>query len=222
LGPFRPSPSVLVALLRSMARPGEHSFERLMGRVMHDPDRVRADTGDRWKAFTQYAASRAVLPSVKQAMRQLPKSGTRPIPDQDLRRIKAPTTLLWGRHDQLVPVRIGEAASNRHGWPLQSSTTSATCPMSSGQAPSPTHSQKRRSDPTAIRKEFTPRSPRRRIHHLPSRPPRSEPDKQRGHWLDQLEQQGRLTVMGSVLAGEQRPVAEQRVPTRPAVVLVLP
>ncbi len=118
LGPFRPAPGLLVALLRSMARPGEHSFERFMGRVMHDLDRVRADTGDRWQAFTHYAASRAVVPSVKQAMRQLPKSGTRPIPDQDLRRIKVPTTLLWGRHDQLVPLPIGEAASNRHGWPL--------------------------------------------------------------------------------------------------------
>lgn len=118
LGPFRPSPGLLVALVRSMARPSERNFERFMGRVMHDLDRVRVDTGEQWKAFTQYAASRAVLPSVKQAMRQLPKSASRPIPHEDLRKITVPTTLLWGRHDQLVPLRVGEAASNRHGWPL--------------------------------------------------------------------------------------------------------
>jgi pimeloyl-ACP methyl ester carboxylesterase len=30
----------------------------------------------------------------------------------------APTTLIWGRHDLATPVRIAEAASLRHGWPL--------------------------------------------------------------------------------------------------------
>lgn len=89
-----------------------------MRRVMHDLDRVRVDTGERWKDFTRYAASRAVLPGVKQAMRQLPKSARRPIPDEDLRRITVPTALVWGRHDRLVPLRIGEVASNQHGWPL--------------------------------------------------------------------------------------------------------
>jgi pimeloyl-ACP methyl ester carboxylesterase len=43
-------------------------------------------------------------------------SGT--IPDTELRRIDVPTTLLWGRHDRMVPLRVAEQAATRHGWPL--------------------------------------------------------------------------------------------------------
>ena len=44
--------------------------------------------------------------------------GLRPIPAADLARITAPTSLIWGRHDLQTPLRVAEAASARHGWPL--------------------------------------------------------------------------------------------------------
>ena len=40
------------------------------------------------------------------------------IPAEVLGRIAAPTTLIWGRNDLATPVRIAQAASVRHGWPL--------------------------------------------------------------------------------------------------------
>ncbi|MBW3548674.1 MAG: alpha/beta fold hydrolase [Actinobacteria bacterium] len=118
LGPFRPPPGLLFALLGSTARPSPRSFERLMGHVVHDLDVVRRDEGDRWEALADYAVSRAAVPSVKQAMRQLPRSGTRRIPEAALHDLAVPTALVWGRHDRLVPLAIAEAAQARLGWPL--------------------------------------------------------------------------------------------------------
>ncbi len=51
-------------------------------------------------------------------MRHLIATETKPIADTELARIDVPTTLLWGRHDRMVPLAIAEAAASRHGWPL--------------------------------------------------------------------------------------------------------
>lgn len=51
-------------------------------------------------------------------MRQLIATATKRIPDTDLARIGLPTMLLWGRHDRMVPLAVGESAAKRHGWPL--------------------------------------------------------------------------------------------------------
>lgn len=118
LGPFRPPPGLLFALLGSTARPSPRSFERLMDHVLHDLVAVRRDAGDRWEALAAYAVSRAVVPSAKQAMRQLPRSGTKRIPEAALHDLAVPTALVWGRHDRLVPLAIAEAAHARRGWPL--------------------------------------------------------------------------------------------------------
>jgi pimeloyl-ACP methyl ester carboxylesterase len=34
------------------------------------------------------------------------------------RQIAVPTTLISGRHDRATPLRVGEEASGRYGWPL--------------------------------------------------------------------------------------------------------
>jgi pimeloyl-ACP methyl ester carboxylesterase len=46
------------------------------------------------------------------------KAGLPRIPPGDLGRITVPTTLIWGRHDRALRLRIAERASERHGWPL--------------------------------------------------------------------------------------------------------
>ena len=51
-------------------------------------------------------------------MRRLIRTGTKRVPDAELRRIEVPTTLVWGRHDRMVPLRLGEHASATLGWPL--------------------------------------------------------------------------------------------------------
>jgi 2-hydroxymuconate-semialdehyde hydrolase len=119
LAPFRPSPRLLVTLLRSVLRPSIGSFEGLMGRVMHDLDRVRQQEDERWEALASYTISRATRPSAKRAMRQVARSGTRTIPRDQLRGIAVPTALLWGSHDRLLPLPIAQAASATLGWSLQ-------------------------------------------------------------------------------------------------------
>jgi pimeloyl-ACP methyl ester carboxylesterase len=56
---------------------------------------------------------------VKQTMRRLLATQTKHIADAELSRIECPTTLLWGRQDRMVPVRVGVAAAERHSWPLR-------------------------------------------------------------------------------------------------------
>lgn len=51
-------------------------------------------------------------------MNQLISTQTKQIPDVELDRIDIPTALLWGRHDRMVPLHIGETAAARHGWQL--------------------------------------------------------------------------------------------------------
>jgi pimeloyl-ACP methyl ester carboxylesterase len=41
------------------------------------------------------------------------------IPPEQLARITVPTTLIWGRHDRVMPLRTAQEASARHGWPLR-------------------------------------------------------------------------------------------------------
>jgi pimeloyl-ACP methyl ester carboxylesterase len=61
----------------------------------------------------------ARTPSVRAANRRLLRElGTRAIPPEELARIAVPTTLIWGRHDRVMRLRIAEAASARYGWPL--------------------------------------------------------------------------------------------------------
>jgi FAD/FMN-containing dehydrogenase len=40
------------------------------------------------------------------------------LPETVLRDIAVPTSLIWGRHDPIVPLAVGSAASERYGWPL--------------------------------------------------------------------------------------------------------
>jgi pimeloyl-ACP methyl ester carboxylesterase len=75
--------------------------------------------GANWEAFAAYNLDRARTPKAKTALRTLMgQLGVPPIPPTDLARICVPTTLIWGRHNLGIRLRIGEAASARYGWPL--------------------------------------------------------------------------------------------------------
>jgi pimeloyl-ACP methyl ester carboxylesterase len=116
---FRPAPGVALALVRFIARPSERTQAGFLRQVAVDPDRVRALTGERWEAFQAYHLNRARTRSVRAANRRLLRElGTKPIPPQELAGITVPTSLIWGRHDRVMRLRIAEAASARYGWPL--------------------------------------------------------------------------------------------------------
>jgi pimeloyl-ACP methyl ester carboxylesterase len=120
LGKFRPSPRFAAALVRFMIRPSERSSERLWERCTVDLAGVQRQMGERWDTFEAYYVDRAREKSGKSALRSLMGSvGTPVIPADELARIVVPTTLIWGRENTGVRLAVGEAASARHGWPLQ-------------------------------------------------------------------------------------------------------
>src|SRR5215207_2564198 len=120
LGRFRPAPGVMLALARFLARPSERTQAGFFRQVTVDPGKVRAMMGERWEASQAYNLDRARTPSVRAANRRMLRElGTKAIPPGELARIAVPTTLIWGRQDRVMRLRIAEAASARYGWPLQ-------------------------------------------------------------------------------------------------------
>ncbi len=118
-GRVRPAPGALLALIRHSARPSERSALRLFRHVTVDLERMRQRMGERWEPFLAYGLDRARTPSVQKANRRLLRElGFPAIPPEDLARISVPTTLIWGRHDRVMPLRTAQEASARYGWPL--------------------------------------------------------------------------------------------------------
>jgi 2-hydroxymuconate-semialdehyde hydrolase len=118
IGPYRMPLGLRVVAIRFALRPSESNAERFDRWAFSDFDRARQMDPEWFQAFNDYTRSRAVVPHVKRTMRQLVRSGTKQVPDAELRRIDVRTALLWGRHDRFVPVGLAESASTRLGWPL--------------------------------------------------------------------------------------------------------
>ncbi len=119
LGRFRPAPGVILALMRLSARPTPESRDRFLRQVMVDPARARNAWGDRWDALEAYDLDQAARPSVDKATQELLRRiGVRRIRSDQLRQIDIPVSLIWGRSDRLMRVRIAERASAEFGWPL--------------------------------------------------------------------------------------------------------
>jgi pimeloyl-ACP methyl ester carboxylesterase len=120
VGRVRPATGALLALIRFSARPSERSALRLLRYAAFDPGHVRQQTGERWEPFLAYMVDRARTPSVRKANRRLMREFlVRQMPREDLAQISVPTTLIWGRHDRIAPLRAAEEASARYGWPLK-------------------------------------------------------------------------------------------------------
>jgi len=118
IGPYRMPLGLRVVAIRFALRPPESNAERFYRWAFSDFDRARQMDPEWFQAFHDYTRSRPVVPHVKRTMRQLVRSGTKQVPDAELRRIDVRTALLWGWHDRCVPVGLAESASTRLGWPL--------------------------------------------------------------------------------------------------------
>lgn len=119
LGPFRPPPSLLFALIRLIRKPDRAGVQRMQRQIFFNVDRVRTQMGDRLTALEDYQIDRARQPTVNAANRALlKKMGTKPVPDEELRKIKVPVALIWGRHDRVMPIKYAERARREFGWPL--------------------------------------------------------------------------------------------------------
>ena len=118
IGPYRMPPGLVLAAIRFDLRPSPRNLERFARWALLDPERTRRHDPQWLAAFDAYNVSQGAVPHVKRTMRRLIKTCTKRIPDSELHRIEIPTHLLWGRRDRMVPLRVGEAASSEHGWPL--------------------------------------------------------------------------------------------------------
>ncbi len=118
VGAYRLPLGLRIAAMRFGLRPTEANAERFERFAFFDLDLARRRDPGWFTAFSEYSRLRAAVPHVKRAMAQLLKAGTKQVPDSELRRLEAPATLLWGRHDRFVPLALGEAAAARLGWPL--------------------------------------------------------------------------------------------------------
>lgn len=118
LARFRPAPKVALSFVRVALRPTERSLDHAFRQCFVDLNGVRAEMGERWEWLAAYALDRFRTPSVRAAARSLGPKLVSPIPPEDLARIGAPTTLIWGRHDRGVQLEVAEAASARYGWGL--------------------------------------------------------------------------------------------------------
>ena len=130
LGPFRPPPSLLFALIRMIRKPDRASLHRMHRQIFFNADRVQTQMGDRLTALEDYQLDRAKESSVNAANRTLlRKVGTKAIPDDDLGTIKVPVAMIWGRHDRVMPVKYAERARTKFGWPLQVIEEAGHIPM---------------------------------------------------------------------------------------------
>lgn len=118
IGPYRMPHGLRVVAARFAFRPSERNAERFDRYALLDLSRTRERDPGWFQAFSRYTRSRAVVPHVKRTMRRLIKTGTRQVPETELRRIAIPTALVWGRHDRMVPTGLAQEASNSLGWPL--------------------------------------------------------------------------------------------------------
>lgn len=119
LSRFRPAPRFALTMFGFLAKPSERSYERFMQQCSYDLDGLREQMGERWDPFVDYNLTLARSPGAKAAGRMMRGVGIPRIPPEELERITAPTTLIWGRQDRANRLRVAERASERYGWPLR-------------------------------------------------------------------------------------------------------
>jgi pimeloyl-ACP methyl ester carboxylesterase len=119
LAPFEPPPAFGAALTGFLAAPDEGTHDELWKHCVFDFDELRARPATRFELLKAYNLDRAAIGSVSNAIQTLIEQfGFPVIPDDALRRITVPTSLVWGRHDSIIPLSVGQQASERLGWPL--------------------------------------------------------------------------------------------------------
>jgi pimeloyl-ACP methyl ester carboxylesterase len=119
LAPFAPTPRFGAAMAGYVTSPTEETHDELWRECVSDLDELHKRMGERWEDMKRYNIDRARAPAVAQAQRTLlDQFGMPVIRPEVLAGITAPTTLIWGRHDTIVPLAVGTAASDRYGWPL--------------------------------------------------------------------------------------------------------
>jgi pimeloyl-ACP methyl ester carboxylesterase len=116
---LRPSPLFTLTLINFLARPTATSRDRFFRQCFVDMKRLQDQLGPLWQPLMTCALEGANSRDQKVALRgMMPQLGWRAIPEEELRRISVPTTLIWGRHDRQTPLAVAQEASSHYRWPL--------------------------------------------------------------------------------------------------------
>jgi pimeloyl-ACP methyl ester carboxylesterase len=119
LAPFQPSPAFGAALTGFLAQPSADTHDDLWKHCVFDLEALQRQPAARWELMKAYNLDRARTASASGALQALMEQfGIPAIPEAVLGRIAAPTSLIWGRHDSIIPLSVAEAASTRYRWPL--------------------------------------------------------------------------------------------------------
>jgi pimeloyl-ACP methyl ester carboxylesterase len=118
VGPYRMPSRLRYVAIRFAIRPTPRNAERFDRFALLDLDATRRRDPEWFAAFEEYTLERARQRHVKKTMGRLVRSQIKPMADDELARIDVPISLVWGRHDRMCPLAIGESASEKHGWPL--------------------------------------------------------------------------------------------------------
>ncbi len=118
VGPYRMPWRLRYVAIRFAIRPTEVNAERFDRFALLDVDATRRRDPAWYSAFDRYTRSRARVRHVRRTMNQLIDTQTKPMSAHELEQITVPTSLLWGKHDRIVPLAIGQHAADHHGWPL--------------------------------------------------------------------------------------------------------
>lgn len=117
LAPFQPSPAFGAALTGFLAQPSADTHDDLWKHCVFDLEALQRQPAARWESMKAYNLDRArTVSAAPQVLME--QFGIPAIPEAVLARVAAPTSLIWGRHDSIVPLSVAEAASTRHRWPL--------------------------------------------------------------------------------------------------------
>jgi pimeloyl-ACP methyl ester carboxylesterase len=128
LAPFDPQPQFGQALQAFLAGPSRQTHSSLWKQCAFELPELQRQLGSLWTPFEAYNLERSRTPAVMSSVLTMMNLFGVPIPQEDLARIRVPTTLIWGRHDRAVPLQIAEAASARYGWPMTVIESSAADP----------------------------------------------------------------------------------------------
>ena len=118
LSAFLPAPRFALEFLRFMIKSTRKSQLRLLNQCMYDMNELRIGMGKHWQPFLDYNLASIKNPEKKSAAKGIMNAMGGKISDRELRKIKVPVTLIWGRYDKANRLKVAIKASEKFGWPL--------------------------------------------------------------------------------------------------------
>ena len=115
---FQPAPAFGAALHSFLSDPNETTHEGLWSQCVFDLASMTQRIGEPWEWLKDADLEGIRTRGTSALMAWMEQFGAPAIPEEVLRRIRAHTTLIWGREDRATPLSVAEAAATRFGWRL--------------------------------------------------------------------------------------------------------